>query len=701
MSGTHLYYNGVLMRDCELLEWDQVIEKDESQTDYMFSRFRISVASTLVSLHSTNPEDDPPLSIPDSGDYLSAQHLSTIAIKGVDGESLIDRMQYVEQQLRYPRKDFWFALNATTNKPLSSNVPSDFTPASDPSQVDSYRVLLAAAGIDDFDEVNSTGRVPEGRLSGPRSVDLLIDREDVIDANNGPHPQSVKIQRIDGGRAMRVSFTIEVCRILCTQEEKDNEPSTHPVRGARRVEGVISNRWSITESMDESWETTHTISGTLRVADQRYKPHAMRLVASPMLFPYAKLVSREFAVDKTGLVLQYSFSMKETGYAPPPGVISWDGTFTESTTTANAHSIGELSVSVKAAHKQPPGWDRNAGMLVALHDIARSRIKGLDITTPFNMAGQKVPGAIATTILESISITEVLGKPELRLRARVRYVDEKLTFWKLRLAELGQKMVIPFYDERFWPIPEAFPWSAEADPTVGDQGSYLEGYYQIPCHRWHVMPRGYNQPATVNPVDSANQSPAEFQAYTLTSIDPTVGLNDLPETTGVNHAWSAEQLTGATYLEFDADDTYRTNIGRMHLPLSKERAVGTETQTSVSIPIHAGVAQREMTLVATRLNAEPEIPQPTDTISNSSTGLTERILESTVVAQNSELQSDGVTLLNAIKVVYKYSLSRPIKAIGGTLDSYRRPSSPKDLSTPQTTLLSPADIQTVNKIEVE
>ena len=77
----------------------------------------------------------------------------------------------------------------------------------------------------------------------------------------------------------------------------------------------------------------------------------------------------------------------------------------------------------------------------------------------------------------------------------------------------------------------------------------------------------------------------------------------------------------------------------------------------------------------------------------------ERLLHHTLVAQNAELQSDGVTLLHSLKIVYHYGLARPVGSHGSTSDKYRRPSSPMDLSRPELMKIDPMVIQTVGTIE--
>lgn len=706
MSGTHLFYNGVLMRDCDLREWDQVFERDQSDTDLLFNRVRLTVSSTLVSLHSTNPNEALPPKLGDTTNPLTRQHLSTIAIESVDGETVVDRLLHIQRQLQEPRKDCWLAINAVSNKPLVNNKPNQYTPADKPDSNDSYRIVLAATGVGTFDKYNSDthGRVVEGKISGAAKIlgATDVDRDKVIDMNNGPKPMNVRVERIAGGRAMSVVFTVEVCRRLCppvdnnpqTGFDKNGDPDLHPIYDAGKVEGVLSNRWGLAETMDESWQTTHEIQGTLRVADQRYKPHAMRMVVTPALFPYGKLTHRAFAVDKTGLVLEYSFSIQEAGYSPPPGVIDWSGSYTESNMYANSQRVGDLSVTVKAAHKDDD-QNRNARMLIALHDIARSRIAGMDIRAPLGVDGMLRAQGKPTTVMQKISISEQLGKPEMTLRATVLHVDRDISQWSLRVDQLGTPMVIQNYDHRYWPLPEAYPWQQPGpEEDSANLGSYFNQYFQSPCSQWHAMPRGSAIDPVVEVTRESSAVNPPMKAYQLGDVDATVGLNHLPSLQGVNHSWSDVQMSDTTYLSWDGDDTYDTDVGMLHLPLSKPR----NRATSAVIPVHAGLARRTLTVVASRLKQLPEIPIP-NTVVGIESGLPEQLLHHTLVAQNAELQADGVTLLHSLKIAYHYGLNRPVGSQGYTSDKYRRPSSPMDLSRPELMKIDPMVIQTVGTIE--
>lgn len=267
--------------------------------------------------------------IQDNPSTVLTEHPSTIGIDteyqtgpaapDVDYTTVIGRLKLIKERLQQPRKDFWLAIHAATRNTVVKPFPVD-----DWKTMDSFRIILAATG-EQYDQTSatSTAKNPNPKIEAFAGEDTDIDRDTVIDANQGPKPLNASVQII-GGQFMRVQLTIEVCRCLC-EEVPGGEGPTPPVRDARKVEGVISNKWSVSESLDQNWATTHTIEGTLVVKDQRYKAMAMRTMVHPRLFPYAKLESREYAVDKSGLKLGYRFVIKERGSAPPPGIVDWDG----------------------------------------------------------------------------------------------------------------------------------------------------------------------------------------------------------------------------------------------------------------------------------------------------------------------------------------------------------------------------------------
>ena len=58
-----LYYNNIVLKDCVVKRFQQTVLRDESNTDVMYSRFMVTVESTLVEA----AYQDVPLGVDDSG----------------------------------------------------------------------------------------------------------------------------------------------------------------------------------------------------------------------------------------------------------------------------------------------------------------------------------------------------------------------------------------------------------------------------------------------------------------------------------------------------------------------------------------------------------------------------------------------------------------------------------------------------------
>lgn len=705
MSGTHLYYNGVLMRDCELLEFAQVIEYDESGTDPLFSRVRITVASTLVSLHSTaaqaedeDPEDDEPVP-PVIGPSSLDAHPSTIAIQNVDGESMVDRYQFIQKRLQVPRKDFWFALHAVTNKPLEDNEPNANTPAKDSMQNDSYRVVLAAAGIDNFAPVNNVagsptkgGRLVEGYVSGVAENNTQILRNDVVDANNGPKPQSVNVQKINGGRAMRVHFSIEVCRALC--ESNDTDPSIHPIRNAQKVVGVLSNRWSISETLNEKWEAEIVVEGTLIVSDHRFKPDAMRLMTSCALFPYAKLVSRHFSQSTDGLKLKYRYTLREAGIAPPPGTVDWEGKYTERVQNGG-HVLGSLSVKVRGTHRIPSNIVDFDGQPIVNQQRYKQFLTDwvfFIIQSRFNVAANfnPNPGVAGDTIVPvDLVVVENMKEPEIEANVTVRHSSDDLSRgFAMRLHNFGKGFydagnpLLADYSEKAWPIPPAFTW----EPSFFDseKGSAYDCYFQTPCNEWHGKPEGWNREfAASKRLEEAEAATVAYLYRGGDELAPGIPAAIPSPTFFSTYGWSDEHLgSGFTYLSVEIDNHYENNTGVLALPLSKPRISPTTgfNETVAFFGVHAGMQCRTFTMIAIRQGAWPKVPAPRDTITNSSRGYSERLMKAEVLPSAPRIGTDGRSKEYSVQVKWTYIRSRPIG--GNPSDVFGASSDPRDKTSP-------------------
>lgn len=718
MSGTHVYYNGVLFRDCEIIEFNQVVEMDDSQTHEKFTKTRLTVASTLTSIYNRNQST--PLSV-------SQQHRSTIRIPSVvsEDETMVGRAEEIMQRLSEPRKDFWFAVNGVSDPISNPNMVAPTTPPKETPSANNYRLILVATGI--LPTVTPGASPGDGPTVTNEYVQLIdqnltVKRVNVLDANNGPKPSGVDLKKVFGGNVLRVQATFEVCRVL--SKPVTNDPN--PGYDAQQVRGVISNTWNVVDGLDDDGAVTHTVSGKLVVKDQRYKANAMRMFAFPLPFPYSRLVSRQHIVDETGLVLQYSYQFKHAGASPPPGVRKYEATYAEEIRAGSSpvqtafmnikvmgwHHRTETQLNNIGARVPVPLLDREKAqktiLLRAAYTILWSRIRGI------NLLWEPLPGQKAKNVnLVRASVIERVGLPQLELRVEVRYVAQEDTEFLNRLENMGTAIDVANYDPRWWPVdnewgrlPEedaenpyftmdAYPYAESGDPTESD---YFTGYFQPPGGNRHTLPRITG--VTTNDSDTSmewakaggsvpNNAIASPSSFTRDLTNPIAGPmfsailsknllgEDIsgPLPPNVSSAYSGVsdlQKQGFMYLEWDSEVKSETDDGMIMLPLSVPRSlpaakltaldVSAGVESSVSIRLSAAMSKRVYSVSATRFGKWPQIPEPAKSIvrkNGSTLNCVETLLRKELLTETPELLADQCDRSFTLHARYTYGMSNP------------------------------------------
>jgi hypothetical protein len=695
MAGTTIFYNDVLLQDCETLDFNQLVEYDkEAGRDAMFSRFKITVASNLVSVASDNLAP-------------GVQHPSTVLVRLQAGDDnpdtdqlAVDRLAIVRSKLQAPRKDFWMAIQS--DNPVSNPTTHDLKNSRN-------RIVLAATGDYSKDTEHNYetpgGQWPEFLRSFGQNQFTNAKRVSHIDPDDGPRTSNISVKFV-GFNFMRVVVTFEVCVNLCRSNETDPSPTaTPPVRDARQVEGVFSNRWSVTESLDDNMRTTHIINGILRVKDHRYKAQSMRSMVHPLLFPYAKLESRTFAVDPIGHELRYSFTIREVGNAPPPGIVNWDGTYAEATGPGGANSFGNIDLSVTGSIKRPGNMtaqQQKAMMLRVLFAMLRSRISGINERWAGPLPGQE---AKMVHLVDAL-ITEDMKQPKMSLRARVRYTGP-ISDFGLRLGNMGgAPIVLEGYDPRWWPIPDLWQWDTASEnevvATEDGGGSYFEGYSQNPCDLWHSLPRmakvdefATEEPYPIDPGTESSPSLGHangedgtvrqnkavpgyfstvFTAYSLPSIggESVSTVYELPPPAADRYGFSEEQFEATPYVGWESHTEYSGSTGLKQFPLSVPRLdprylpsdpeasppalTAFNQQTSVAVRFHAGMTQRKIKGIASRIGQWPVVPRP-ELFKLDMDGYSESCLSQVVLPHTPELEKNGTTTKYTIEFEYAYALS--------------------------------------------
>lgn len=727
MSGTHVYYNGILFRDCETLDYSCIVEYDESGTHEKYVRTRITVASTLVSLY--NRQSSSP-TIPEN------QHPSTIRIPSVlssTDETTPARMEEIQERMSNPRRDFWYAVNGVTD-PLGTLTPTPI-PYSDRLASSSYRLVLVATGL--FPStVGGTDNYIEFFDS-----QLLVKRIDVLDANMGPKPSGLVFTKMYGGNVTRVQATFEICRVFC--KPVPDSANADPGYDSQKVRGVIANSWNVVDGLDDDGAVTHTITGKLVVKDRRYKANAMRMCAFPLAFPYSRLVNRQYTVDQSGLVLEYQHQFKHAGASPPQGIRKYEATYTEMAGQGGVAAAGVFKASMSV---RVMGWhDRSDGEAELLEREKKQKqvlIRGAMTILNSRITGiAKVWNAIPgqnpkTTNLVEAKVIERVGLPEIELQASVNYGDANKTEFISRLANMGNPIPIPDYDPRWWPVdnewgrlpagnsgenagdsenPEfdnvAYPYAGFGSPDTSD---YFDHHFVKPGNNRHSLARitgwtgnapdeskEWARPGGRVPSDATSEtaitldaspnpiSGGEFSAIVSTNLTGEVVLGTLDFVENDSFTGIADvQGAGFHYVAYASEVMNDTAQGKLSLPLSVPRDIPeakrvslftdaglsggaiSGKECSVAVSLCAPKTTRVYSVSCTRSQKWGEIPEPKPLIVRTTgSGSTqfisqvETLVNKEFLGETPVLRADGITREFTHHARYTYALSNPWRAL--------------------------------------
>jgi hypothetical protein len=680
-------YNGVILRDVETLSFDQQIVYDESNTDTLFSVFKIRVASTIVSVHEILQPYEP---------------RRDFGIQTPVGNTAAQKAHDIHARLSEPRKDFWFL---TESNPTSEKTNS-------PTVID--QPLLIASG-QAYDEeiktrtVNSelveyVDRTPRTIQPNPLDPNHTSDystteygpfntpfpAENVLDCKNGPRPLDVSVKKIIGGRSLSVEFEIEVTRKLCKEDYEDIKPVV--VGGLDNPNSaVLSNRWHLEESKDENWITTRTMQGTLRVINSQFWPHAMRYLCIPPLLKGYKRARQSFVSDPTDTVLKYRVEDVQAHAAPPYPAIKWSGHHAETASGPNGVTkFGEFHIRLQG----PPGVDKQQ-LIAAAGKVAVDRIQGLG--GELDEQGKR----LYNTMLQNASVVDVLDQPIIEMRIHAKYNEDSYRSLALRIKKMGAPLtgldpdgqdsgddpyIIDGYRPDVWPVPLAY----DSETPAGIFNCYL----QHPCSVWHGMPGGITPSATGEEEEEEsddeatfpdsdslkylNKNPGYLESGKADGLDrPTPGYeyqvqHELPE--DASEYSQATELFDFPYTYIELEQKYRISNGWSQLPLAK---IQEGTRSASLVRLHDPVAMRVLTLTASRNGKQPLLPSLKEEQLDPN-GIREVLEEAEIKSKAPRLYPDGRGREYSTQVVYTYLLERaPTIA-----EKLRGTSSPLDLFSP-------------------
>lgn len=299
--GTRVFYNGIEMVNVLTKAFDQSARYDASDTDKECDGF---VMRFVGHVHANDPDSS---TIGTFGVVTGKQEQETfkdpLNAANVRPNTAVANELTIRQLLMTPRKEFRLRVGEDT---LLWAMPwaSDGKPGL-PSSSDTGRPAQSPSSRD---------------VGDPAPVSLAkVGAYMPRDVNNGPKPRRVNVTRITGTQLLEVEFEIEVCLAEC-------------VSSGLNKSGILSNRWTVRETMNTSFYTTRTIAGRLKCASNFLDPiRSMRGVVMPKLQDGFRRESVELIQSADGSIVDYAITDQEIWAAAPYPCTMWDGEHTRTT----------------------------------------------------------------------------------------------------------------------------------------------------------------------------------------------------------------------------------------------------------------------------------------------------------------------------------------------------------------------------------
>ncbi len=659
MAITYLGYDGIFIRNVQILRFQQQVEYDSTGTDQLFVRNYLAVRGFVF----LGEERDP-----SRPNVIPAKEAPTL--REMTPRELVAYLSAPRRYLRVFMRD--------------GNRDSDW---------------IEVAPATETDERATTLR----------------------DVDGGPKPRSVNILN-----AARWGYEIEF-EIEFAVQHRTNPSELYDPDG--KADFALSNRWSVSEAMDDNFFMQRTYQGTIRLSQAIPKYQFLaRWLAFPQLEPGFKRESCEYSVAPDGLTVQYRIIDRQEAHAPPWPCTRMEVSHSESLAKYGYYVQSSCSVRLWG----PPGVPKSM-LLARLAQILRARVLwdgelgkssfleslrivdeiGAENSVYGEMTVNRYPAASVTPdaagdgavadpqsaetlgqwkagdgrtfadgALDGAGRALMGGKPEGNPGNAAGPPLPNDWFQKLTRNVLGQDLQLPpltgaqgwnplgpqivrTYGEEhadYWrhirPEPSGYTvWATPREPALA---LFFACYYQVPEHPPHHF-----HPGEAPPVWPPGDRQSEQQASSPPAAPrAVVSLNpDSPDLSSTAHA--AALYTHAT-LQNDYDiDRNRVVLARSITGSDGDPMAEDDGEADVEIVTCARPVQiRRVVYEAERIGRWPEIPWPADYDLPGKAQA--KLLRCRIQPLAPTLAPDGVHLVYRVHAQYEWAITRALT--GATLD---------------------------------
>ena len=386
-EGTTVQYNGILLSDCDLKEFNSEVLYDPSKTDQVGRKISLTVECSYVpdnkfrfDLYGADRNQVTlPFGINDDLAGLNLQHNDPSIQQRGDGTRHPYKVESVIKGIlsRRGRPLYMYTAGRLNLCVLGY---------ADLSQYNYSSPDLNSAS--DRDVYNNDGAVlpPEYRVT--RHSDSQTGGEDgdvpqanpwmqFFDTQNGPKPSNVDVVYITGYKHFRIRFSID-CFVVdslyrpyqsdevrnpersrdyypkgaanyTTKSNQDDESTYHVVEDL----GILSNRWSVSESRDASFFMQRVTQGKIIVRSADTFATMKRHLCIPPLARGYQRVSMKFVQSPDGLSMDYTIVDQQRYAAPPWPAIDWAGTHKEEVESFGFVGTATVTVTLRGAAGTP------------------------------------------------------------------------------------------------------------------------------------------------------------------------------------------------------------------------------------------------------------------------------------------------------------------------------------------------------------
>lgn len=471
------------------------------------------------------------------------------------------------------------------------------------------------------------------------------------DINNGPSPMGCEITHVASDRVFRIRWSVAVVLRGCNLTYAEGD-----------ARFAINNRWSVRESMDESFRITRTISGTLRLAGSPAQsnallPQAFRSLCFPGLEDGFKRASVSFQAEKSGLALSYEIIDRQARYAPPYPAIDMSGTH-RAETSDGVNFV--LSVSVRL--QGPPHCD------------ARQLIQRAVQVCQYRLNWEEGQGAedqlsSSQSLITHASISESIGEvPEVEVSIAVKVIGatghEALT--KVRDTRFGTLELPPLafvedgvagdvtgseYQVNKFPMPALWgtdEWAGARSPLAL---AFVRCVLQAPCSGAQAI----GVPATTQSEVGQRYNRDRYND-TSVSADPDATYLEEADLAGTY----SDGHFAAQYVTVSAAAGYTWRQPTVALPVANA-AAGTNAQTCTIVQLGAPTSERTFTVDYERLDQPPELP-PFRNHKVGASNFAGTMLDVEIMPPR--LSAAGDRTVHRIRATYSYIADRPVNPHG-------------------------------------